>query len=54
MLTVAEDTLLQLAKEHGKRGGDSPFMDRNLSLKLTPFLRADLILKGEGSEAENM
>ena len=53
MLTVAEDTLLQLAKEHGKEVAIHLYGQESQP-ETYAILKADLILKGEGSEAENM
>ncbi len=53
MLTVAEDTLLQLAKEHGKEVAIHLYGQESQP-ETYAILKADLLLKGEGSEAENM
>lgn len=53
MLTVAEDTLLQLAKEHGKEVAIHLYGQESQP-ETYAILKADLLLKGEGAEAENM
>jgi len=53
MLTVAEETLLQLAKEHGKEVAIHLYGQESQP-ETYAILKADLLLKGEGSEAENM
>ncbi len=53
MLTVAEDTLLQLAREHGKEVAIHLYGQESQP-ETYAILKADLLLKGEGSEAENM
>ena len=51
MLTVAEQTLQRLAADHGKDVG-STFSARNQ--RTYAISKADLLLKGEGEEAENI
>ncbi|MDO8743536.1 MAG: class I SAM-dependent DNA methyltransferase, partial [Candidatus Brocadiaceae bacterium] len=53
MLTVAEDTLLQLAGEHGKEVAIHLYGQESQP-ETYAILKADLLLKGEGAEAENM
>ena len=53
MMTVAEDTLLQLAKEHGKEVAIHLYGQESQP-ETYAILKADLLLKGEGAEAENM
>ena len=53
MLTVAEDTLLQLAKEQNKEVAIHLYGQESQP-ETYAILKADLLLKGEGSEAENM
>ncbi|MCP5515619.1 MAG: SAM-dependent DNA methyltransferase [Spirochaetales bacterium] len=53
MLTVAEETLLQLAKEHNKETSIHLYGQESQP-ETYAILKADLLLKGEGSEAENM
>lgn len=53
MLTVAEDTLLQLAEEHNKEVAIHLYGQESQP-ETYAILKADLLLKGEGSEAENM
>lgn len=53
MLTVAEETLLQLAKEHKKEVAIHLYGQESQP-ETYAILKADLLLKGEGSEAENM
>ncbi|MBF8276145.1 MAG: Type restriction enzyme protein [Candidatus Brocadiaceae bacterium] len=53
MLTVAEDTLLQLAREHGKEVAIHLYGQESQP-ETYAILKADLLLKGEGAEAENM
>lgn len=53
MLTVAEDTLLQLAREHGKEVAIHLYGQESQP-ETYAILKADLLLKGEGSEADNM
>jgi type I restriction enzyme M protein len=53
MLTVAEDTLAKLAAEHGKEVSIHLF-GQEINPETYAITKADLLLKGEGSEAENM
>jgi type I restriction enzyme M protein len=53
MLTVAEQTLLELAKEHNKEVAIHLF-GQEINPETFAITKADLLLKGEGSEAENM
>jgi len=53
MLTVAEETLLHLAKEHGKEASIHLY-GQECQPETYAILKADLLLKGEGAEAENM
>lgn len=52
MLTVAEDTLHQLAREHGKEAAIHLF-GQEINPETYAISKADLLLKGEGEEAEN-
>ncbi len=52
MLTVAEDRLKQLAAEHGKRVSVHLF-GQEVQPETYAITKADLLLKGEGDEAEN-
>ena len=52
MLTVAEDTLLTLAKEHGKEVTIHLYGQESQP-ETYAISKADLLLKGEGEEAEN-
>ncbi len=53
MLTVAEETLVRLAKEHGKETSVHLY-GQEINPETFAISKADLILKGEGNEAENM
>ncbi len=53
MLTVAEETLQQLAKEHGKEVATHLF-GQEISDKTYAICKADLLLKGEGDAADNI
>jgi len=53
MLTVAEDALLQLAQEHNKEVAIHLYGQESQP-ETYAILKADLLLKGEGAEAENM
>ncbi len=53
MLTVAEDTLQRLAKEHDKNVSTHLY-GQEINAETYAITKADLILKGEGSEADNM
>jgi type I restriction enzyme M protein len=53
MLTVAEDTLLQLAKEHGKQVTTHLF-GQEINAETYAICKADLLLKGEGEAADNI
>ncbi len=53
MLTVAEETLTQLAKEHGKEASVHLY-GQEVNPETYAISKADLILKGEGAEADNM
>lgn len=52
MLTVAEERLKQLATEHGKKVSTHLF-GQEVQPETYAITKADLILKGEGSEADN-
>ena len=53
MLTVAEETLTQLAREQGKETSVHLY-GQEVNPETYAISKADLILKGEGSEADNM
>ena len=53
MLTVAEETLGQLAAEHGKEVSVHLY-GQEVNPETYAISKADLILKGEGTEADNM
>ncbi len=53
MLTVAEETLVELATGHGKEVSVHLY-GQEVNPETFAISKADLILKGEGSEAENM
>jgi type I restriction enzyme M protein len=53
MLTVAEETLTKLATDHGKEVSIHLY-GQEVNPETFAISKADLILKGEGAEAENM
>ena len=53
MLTVAEETLTQLAREQGKEASVHLY-GQEVNPETYAISKADLILKGEGSEADNV
>jgi type I restriction enzyme M protein len=53
MLTVAEETLLQLAKERGKQVSVHLF-GQEINAETYAICKADLLLKGEGAAADNI
>ena len=53
MLTIAEETLLQLAGEHGKEVTVHLF-GQEVNSETYAISKADLILKGEGADADNL
>ena len=53
MLTVAEETLTQLAKEQGKEASVHLY-GQEVNPETYAISKADLILKGEGGEADNV
>ena len=53
MLTVAEDTLRQLATEHGKDVSTHLF-GQEINAETYAICKADLLLKGEGAAADNI
>ena len=53
MLTVAEDTLQQLAVEHGKEVSTHLF-GQEINAETYAICKADLLLKGEGDAADNI
>lgn len=53
MLTVAEETLVKLGAEHGKEVSVHLY-GQEVNPETFAISKADLILKGEGAEAENM
>ena len=53
MLTVAEDTLLELATKHGKEVSTHLF-GQEINAETYAICKADLLLKGEGDAADNI
>ncbi len=53
MLTVAEDTLQQLAVEHGKQVSTHLY-GQEINAETYAICKADLLLKGEGEAADNI
>jgi type I restriction enzyme M protein len=53
MLTVAEETLQQLAEEHGKQVATHLF-GQEINAETYAICKADLLLKGEGDAADNI
>ena len=53
MLTVAEDRLKQLGRDHGKEVSIHLY-GQEINPETYAITKADLLLKGEGAEAENM
>jgi type I restriction enzyme M protein len=53
MLTVAEETLQQLAKEHGKQAATHLY-GQEINAETYAICKADLLLKGEGDAADNI
>src|SRR5437588_9274911 len=53
MLTVAEETLQQLAEEHGKEVATHLF-GQEINAETYAIAKADLLLKGEGDAADNL
>jgi type I restriction enzyme M protein len=53
MLTVAEDTLQQLAEEHGKEVATHLY-GQEINAETYAICKADLLLKGEGEAADNI
>ena len=53
MLTVAEETLSQLASEHGKQVSTHLF-GQEINAETYAICKADLLLKGEGEAADNI
>lgn len=53
MLTVAEDTLQQLAQEHGKQVATHHY-GQEINAETYAIAKADLLLKGEGEAADNI
>ena len=53
MLTVAEDTLQQLATEHGKEAATHLY-GQEINAETYAICKADLLLKGEGDAADNI
>jgi type I restriction enzyme M protein len=53
MLTVAEDTLQQLATEHGKQVATHLY-GQEINAETYAIAKADLLLKGEGDAADNL
>jgi type I restriction enzyme M protein len=53
MLTVAEDTLRDLAKEHGKEVSTHLY-GQEINAETYAICKADLLLKGEGDAADNI
>src|SRR6516164_10540022 len=53
MLTVAEETLQQLAKEHGKEVATHLY-GQEINAETYAICKADLLLSGEGDDADNI
>ena len=53
MLTVAEETLQQLAAEHGKQVATHLY-GQEINAETYAICKADLLLKGEGEAADNI
>jgi len=53
MLTVAEETLQQLAQEHGKEV-ETHLYGQEINAETYAIAKADLLLKGEGDAADNI
>ena len=53
MLTVAEDTLAQLAEEHGKQVATHMY-GQEINAETYAICKADLLLKGDGEAADNI
>lgn len=53
MLTVAEETLQQLAQEHGKQVATHLY-GQEINAETYAIAKADLLLKGEGDAADNL
>src|ERR1700693_1682796 len=53
MLTVAEETLQQIAGEHGKQVATHLY-GQEINSETYAIAKADLLLKGEGEEADNI
>jgi type I restriction enzyme M protein len=53
MLTVAEETLTQLAKEHGKEVATHLY-GQEINAETYAIAKADLLMKGEGEAADNI
>jgi type I restriction enzyme M protein len=53
MLTLAEETLRQLAQEHGKQV-TTHLYGQEINAETYAICKADLLIKGEGEEAENI
>ena len=53
MLTVAEETLRQLAREHGKEVATHLY-GQEINAETYAICKADLLLKGEGEAADNI
>ncbi len=53
MLTVAEETLRQLAEQHGKQVSTHLY-GQEINAETYAICKADLLLKGEGDEADNI
>lgn len=53
MLTVAEETLQELAKEHGKEVATHLY-GQEINAETYAIAKADLLLKGEGDAADNL
>jgi type I restriction enzyme M protein len=53
MLTVAEETLAQLAKEHGKEVATHLY-GQEINAETYAIAKADLLMKGEGEAADNI
>ncbi len=53
MLTVAEETLQELARQHGKQVSTHLY-GQEINAETYAICKADLLLKGEGDEADNI
>ena len=54
MLSVAQETLIELSSQHGKQGVVTHLYGQEINPETYAIAKADFLIKGEGDEADNL